>query len=407
MRNVVFTICLASILTAASPVVIVKDPVKTGLDADRLAKIPVRLKSFVDKGTAAGFVTLIARHGQVASIDAVGYTDMETKQPMRTDAIFQLHSMTKPVVAMAILMLAEEGLLSISDPVEKYLPEFRGQSVGEVNADKSITLVKPIRPVQIRDMMTHTSGMMQNPPPGIGELHGALHKTLAEVILVASQQPLLFQPGTKWSYSNMGVAALGRIIEVLSGMPFEKYLETKIFKPLGMNDTFIYPPKEKFNRMPTAYILKDGKTLKYTSDPLGEGAMKFRENAKYPLPEGGLYSTVSDLFPLYQLMLNRGEYQGVRLLSKASVDLITTNHTADLKTSGPGYGWGLGVSVVKDAAGESQLMSIGTYGHGGRFGTYYFIDPKRDMIGIFMIHREGGSDEKNAFVEMAIAAALD
>ena len=135
--------------------------------------------------------------------------------------------------------------------------------------------------------------------------------------------------------------------------------------------------------------------------------MKFRENAKYPLPEGGLYSTVSDLFPLYQLMLNGGTYKGVRLLSKASVDMMTQNHTGDLKTNGPGYGWGLGVSVVRDVQGESQLMSIGTYGHGGRYGTYYFIDPKRDMIGIFMIHREGGSDEKNAFVEMAIAAAID
>ena len=407
MRIVVLAICLATLLPAASPVIVVKDPTKTGLDADRLSKIPLRLKTFVDKGTTAGFVTLVARHGQVASIDAVGYTDMDTKQPMRTDAIFQLHSMTKPIVCMAIMMLAEEGLLAISDPVEKYLPEFRGQSVGEANADKSIRLVHPTRPVQIRDLMTHTSGMMQNPPPGIGELHGALHKSLADVVLVASQQPLQSQPGTKWSYSNMGVAALGRIIEVLSGMPFEKYLDAKIFKPLGMNDTFIYPPKEKFNRMPTAYILKDGKTIKYTADPLGEGAMKFRENAKYPLPEGGLYSTVSDLFPLYQLMLNGGEYQKVRLLSKASVALITSNHTGDLRTNGAGYGWGLGVSVVKDAAGESQLMSIGTYGHGGRYGTYYFIDPKRDMIGIFMIHREGGSDEKNAFVEMAIAAAVD
>ena len=190
-------------------------------------------------------------------------------------------------------------------------------------------------------------------------------------------------------------------------MPFETYLDKMIFKPLGMNDTFIYPPKEKFNRMPTAYILKNGKPLKYTSDPLGEGVMKFRENAKYPLPEGGLYSTASDLFAIYQLMLNGGTYEGVRLLSKASVDMMTQNHTGDLKTNGPGYGWGLGVFVVRDPQGESQLLSIGTYGHGGRYGTYYFIDPKRNMIGIFMIHREGGSDEKNAFVQMAIAAAID
>ncbi len=407
MRLISIVVTLSLLCPAASPPPVVKDGSKTGMDAARLAMIPQRLRAFVEKGTAAGFVALVARHGQVAAIDAVGYTDIETKQPMKTDAIFQLHSMTKPVVCVAIMMLAEQGLLAISDPVEKYLPEFRGQMVGEADADKSVRLVKPVRPVQIRDLMTHTSGMLQNPPPGIGELHGALHKSLAEVVLVASQQPLLFQPGTKWSYSNMGVAGLARIIEVISGMPFEKYLDAKIFRPLNMEDTFIYPPKEKFHRVPTAYILKDGRPLKYTSDPLGEGVMKFRENAKYPLPEGGLYSTVSDLFRLYQLMLNGGELNGVRLLSKASVAVMTTNHTGDLRTNGPGNGWGLGVYVVKDPAGEAQLMSIGSHGHGGRYGTFYFIDPKRDMIGIFMIHREGGSDEKNAFVEMAIAAALD
>ena len=396
----------AATLHAATPAII-EDASRTGLDTARLAQIPIRLKAFVDKGTAAGFVTLVARNGHVAALQATGYSDLDGRQPMKVDNIFQLHSMTKPVVCMAIMMLVEEGKLSISDPVEKHLPEFRGQMVGEVNPDKIIRLVPPLRPVQIRDLMTHTSGMMQNPPPGIGELHGALHKSLADVVLVVAQQPLLFQPGTKWSYSNEGIAALARVIEVLSGMPFETYLDKMIFKPLGMNDTFIYPPKEKFNRMPTAYILKNGKPLKYTSDPLGEGVMKFRENAKYPLPEGGLYSTASDLFAIYQLMLNGGTYEGVRLLSKASVDMMTQNHTGDLKTNGPGYGWGLGVFVVRDPQGESQLLSIGTYGHGGRYGTYYFIDPKRNMIGIFMIHREGGSDEKNAFVQMAIAAAID
>ena len=198
----------------------------------------------------------------------------------------------------------------------------------EKQDENSRTLRRPSRPITIRDLMTHTSGLPLNPPAGIGELHGALHKTLNEAVLVISQQPLAFDPGTKWMYSNTGTAALGRIIEVVSGVSFEKFLETRIFKPLGMNDTYIYPPKEKFGRMPTAYILKDGKPLKYTADPLGEGAMKFRVGAKYPLPEGGLYSTASDLFILYQMMLNRGEYKGVRILSPASVETMTRVHTA-------------------------------------------------------------------------------
>ena len=381
---------------------IISDVKKTGLDPALLAKIPARLKSFVDEGKAAGMVTLVARHGHVAAIDAVGYTDLETKQAIKPDAMFQLHSMTKPVVCLGVMMLQEEGLVNLSDPIEKHLPEFRGQQVLEGNA-----LRKPARLVTLRDLMTHTSGMILNPPPGIGELHGALHKTLAEVVLVESQQPLLFDPGTRWSYSNTGIASLARLIEVKSGMPFEKFLAARIFGPLGMVDTYIYPPKEKWHRMPTAYVVKDGKTMKYTSDPLGEGAMKFREGAKYPLPEGGLYSTVADLFRLYQLMLNGGQLEGIRLLSRASVDLMTANHTGVLPGAAAGMSAALGWTYVRDSAAALTLLSPGTYGHGGRYGTYCFIDPKRDMIGIFMIHREGGSDERNAFVAMAASSAVD
>lgn len=385
--SIFFCTCLA--LTAQS-----------GLDPARLTRIPARMKSFVEAGTMAGTVTLVARHGKIAALDAVGYTDIESKQAMRTDAIFQLHSMTKPVIAIAAMMLMEEGKLSIMDPVEKHLPEFRGLRVLE-----GTTLRRPARLITIRDLMTHTSGMATNPPPGIGELHGALHKTLAEVVLVVSQTPIDFDPGTKWQYSNTGIAALARIVEVLGGMPFEKFIEARIFTPLGMKDTYIYPPKEKWNRIPTAYILKDGKPLKYTADPLGEGVMKFRAGAKYPLPEGGLYSTASDLFLLYQMMLNGGQLNGQRILSRHSVETMTRVHTGSLATSGPGMGYGLAWAVARDSA--ASPLSEGSYGHGGRYGTYCFIDPKSDMIGIFMIQREGGSEERNAFVNLAYGAMID
>jgi CubicO group peptidase (beta-lactamase class C family) len=397
---------LAAAVVSGSPTV-VKDSDQAGLDAHRLAQIPVRMKQFVDKGTVAGIVTLVARHGRVAALDAVGYTDVETKQPMKVDNIFQIHSMTKPVVAIAAMMLAEEGKLRLGDPVEKYLPEFRGQWVAESKSPEAVSLRRPVRVVTLRDLMTHTSGMSTNPPESIKELHGALHKTLAEAVLVESQQPLDFDPGTKWLYSNTGIAALARVIEVVSEVPFEKFLDTRIFQPLGMKDTFIFPPKEKYHRMPTAYILKDGKPVKYTSDPLGEGVMKFREGAKYPLPEGGLYSTANDLYVLYQMMLNKGQYNGIRLLSPAAVEVMTRVHTGDLATSQPGAGWGLGWFVIKEAAGTLSLLSPGTYGHGGRYGTFCFIDPQKDLIGIFMIHREGGSDERQAFVEMAESAVVE
>ena len=159
--------------------------------------------------------------------------------------------------------------------------------------------------------------------------------------------------------------------------------------------------------MPTAYILKEGKPVKYTADPLGEGVMKFREGAKYSLPEGGLYSTASDLYLLYQMMLNKGQVNGVRLLSAASVQVMTRVHTGDLATGQPGTAWGLGWFVIKDGPRSLSLLSPGSYGHGGRYGTYCFIDPEKDLIGIFMIHREGGSDERQAFVAMAESAVVE
>lgn len=400
-------VLIAGLALPAAEVAIVKDSAQTGLDPARLAAIPARLKHYVEQGKAAGFVTLVSRHGKVAALEATGYTDLETKQPMKTDNIFQLHSMTKPIVCLAAVMLAEQGLLRLTDPVEMHLPEFRGQWVMEGQSPLALSLVKPARPITIRDLMTHTSGMMLNPPPAIGELHGALHKSLEDVVLIEAQQPLLYQPGTRWSYSNTGIAALARIVEVVGGMPYEQFLQKKIFEPLKMLDTHTYPPKEKWHRMPTAYILKEGKPVKYTADPLGEGAMKFRDGAKYPLPEGGLYSTAADLARLYQMMLNGGQLEGVRILSKASVEAMTTVHTGTLPTSGPGMGYGLGWAVVREPAGGLQFMSMGTYGHGGRYGTYCFIDPKRDMFGVFMIHREGGSEERMTFVEMAYAALID
>ncbi len=407
MRLAIFALAAAA-LTAEPPVRDAAAISKAGLDVARLNRIPTRLREFVDKGQAAGMVTLVARHGTIAALDAIGYTDLDRKQPIRTDAIFQLHSMTKPIVCLAALLLMEEGRLALTDPIEKHLPAFRDlQVIEERTAAGHLVLRPPSRLPTLRDLMTHTSGMMLNPPAGIGELHGALDKSLAETVLVYSQQPLLFHPGSKWSYSNAGIATLARVIEVVSGMPYEKFLAARIFEPLGMKDTYTFPPKEKFHRMPTAYILRNGKPEKYTSDPLGEGVMKFREGARYPLPEGGLYSTATDLFILYQTLLDGGRYKGGRLLAKSTVNLMSAIHTGDLRTNGPGNAYGLGWFVVKDPAGELSMLSRGTYGHGGRYGTFCFLDPKQDMIGIFLIHREGGSDERTAFVEMAESSVVE
>lgn len=403
MRWLILLLTFSTAL-AAPPAVV--DSREVGMDPDRVARIPERMQAFVDAERVAGVVTLVARRGRVVAHDAVGYTDIETRQPMSTENIFQIHSMTKPVVALGVMMLAEQGLLSVSDPVERHLPEFRGQKVIRERDGDRLVLEAPRRPITIRDVLTHTSGMPLNPPAGIGELHGALHKTLNETVLVLSQQPLEFEPGTKWQYSNTGIATAARIIEKLSGMPFETFLAERIFEPLGMVDTYVYPPEEKFHRMPTAYIQQDGELVKYTADPLGEGEMKFREGAKYPLPEGALYSTAADLYRLYQLMLNGGELDGVRLLSPATVEVMTSLHTGDIEAR-PGVGWGLGWQVVKGPEGQGGLASIGTFGHGGRYGTFCFIDPAEELIGIFMIHREGDAVERTAFQQMVYGALTD
>lgn len=385
---------------------------KAGMDPERLARIPVRMKTFVDQGTVAGVVTLVARHGVVASLEAVGYQDLEEKKPMRTDSIFQIMSMTKPVVAVAIMMLAEEGKLAVSDPVERHLPEFRGLWVNTSKpADKERRQVRPSRAITLRDLLTHTSGMIGNPPEGIRELYTRMHLTLAEAVAIYSQQPLDFEPGTQWQYSNPGIATLGRVIEVASGQTFEKFLSERIFQPLGMKDTFLFVPPDKIDRIAMVYRYADGKLQRSGGDILGGDPANYRKGSKYSAPEFGLYSTASDLAALYQMMLNGGTYNNRRFLSRPSVNLMTSLHTGSIEPAGHsiGMGYGMAWAVVRDALGTLQLQSEGSYGHGGAFGTQGWVDPQKDLVGVFLIQRSAGSApyESNVFKTMAAAAIIE
>ena len=388
------------------------NPAKAGMDAERLARIPARMKAFVDRGSIAGAVTLVARHGTVAGIDAVGYLDLESKKPMRTDSIFQIMSMTKPVTAVALMMLVEEGRVVLSEPVETYLPEFRGLWVNEAGATpKERRQVRPDRPITLRDLLTHTSGMASGPPPGAAGLFAAMHLSLAEAVAIYSQQPLDFQPGARWQYSNPGIATLGRIIEVTSGKPFEKFLEERIFQPLGMKDSFIFPPADKTDRIAMVYELANGKLKRAGSDTLAGDPALYRKGARYSGPEYAMFSTAQDLAAFYQMMLNGGAYNGKRLLSRPAVELMTTLHTGEIDPAGhsPGKGYGLAWTVVKDPIGTLQMQSVGTYGHGGAFGTEGWVDAKKDLVGVFLIQRSsgGGREEGDAFKAMAAAAIVD
>jgi CubicO group peptidase (beta-lactamase class C family) len=390
-------------LPAASPKLDPNAAAQAGMDAARLARIPARMQEFVAAGTAAGFVTLVARRGKIVEFDAVGFQDLESRAPMRDDSIFQIASMTKPITAVGIMILMEEGKLAVTDPVEKHLPEFRGQwMIDSRDGDASVTLKRPPRPITLYDLLTHTSGMGSGFPEGLRDIFQRRQRSLAEAVAAFSQQPLEFVPGAAWRYSNMGIATLGRVIEVVSGMPYEQFLARRIFEPLAMQDSFFFPPPDKYARIASIYDTADGKLDKADID-------LYRKGARYPAPEGGLYSTAGDLVRFYQMMLNGGSLDGKRILSKGAVEVMTQVHTGNLEAGfAPGMGYGLAWSVVRSQQGIFRMNSVGTYGHGGAYRTYGFIDPKKELIGIILYQRVGGggdlADEINAFIGLANAA---
>ena len=407
MKRLLACLLLASSCFAFAPPP-APDPARAGMDAAQLARIAPVLREFVERGQLSGAVTLLMRRGALAHFEATGWQDAEAKKPMQKDTIFQIMSMTKPFTGAAIMMLAEEGKLRLHDPVEDHLPEFRGQMVVVSEENGVRTLRKPSRPITIRDLMTHTSGLGPA-APGIGDIMVRMDRTLAEACLIYSQQPLLFEPGTRWSYSNTGIAVLGRIVEVRSGMSFEKFLETRIFQPLGMTDTHVFLPAEKRSRLAPVYTVKDGRLVKAGPDILGGDPLKFREGARYSGPEHSLYSTAWDLAQFYQMMLNGGQWNGKRLLSPASVAAMTQVHTGNLAAGhNPGTGFGLTWEVTKDPAGTLTGQSIGTFGHGGAFGTYGWVDPQKQLVGVYLMQLAGRPQPmRDAFVTMANAAVRE
>lgn len=350
-----------------------------------LEAVKSRMQAFVDAGEIAGAVTVVGRSAGILSHEAVGFQNLESRTPMPKDALFRIASMTKPVTAIGIMTLVDEGKLYLDDPVEKHLPEFRGQMlVSNRNAD-AVTLIKPKRPITIRDLLTHTSGMESGFPPGLEDLYAKRNRTLAEAVLAFSQRPLQFEPGTKWNYCNPGIDTLGRIIEVVGGDSYERFLSRKIFDPLGMTATTFCPPPSLFARLATTYERKNEQLVAnpfvLIGSPLG---------SKYPVPAGGLFSTGHDLARLYRMLLNRGQLDGARILKPASVAEMTRLQTGNLDCGFvPGMGFGLGVGVVNEPKGVTEHLSAGSYGHGGAFGTQGWIDPKKDLFVILLIQRWG------------------
>jgi CubicO group peptidase (beta-lactamase class C family) len=381
---------------AADPFTLGKiDPEAAGMNPARLAQIPVRMKEFVAAGKTAGVVTLVARHGHVASLEAVGYQDVESKTPMRADTVFRLASVTKPVTCAGIMILVDEGRLSLIDPVEKFLPEFKGLKLNlcGTRAGYNCQLVTPSRPVNIIDLMTHTSGLPAGAPAS-----GEPPNTLAEHVAPVRGATLLFEPGTAWNYSNIGYAALGRIIEVVAGQPYDRFLAERVFQPLAMKDTFFFVPPDKAKRVASVY--------RYETDGLHLVPMP---PPKFPAPEGGLFSTAGDMARFHQMLLEKGTLDGQRILSAAAVDAMTSSQTGSMKAGfAPGVGHGFGFEVVREALGTFRYNSIGSFVKGGAYRTYGWVDPAKDLVGIIFMQRTNGggdiADEINSFMAMAGAA---
>jgi CubicO group peptidase (beta-lactamase class C family) len=365
-------------------------PADVGMEAGPLAEIPQRMKEFAAKQQIAGAVTLVARQGRIVHLEAVGLADIENKMPMRKDSLFGVASMTKPITATAVMMLADQGKLSIDDPVAKHIPEFK---------DAALAAGPPKRQITIRDVLTHTAGL-----GGSQQNEGTIKETVEKL----AKRKLDFEPGSKWQYSP-GLTVCGRVVEVASGKPFEVFLREQIFEPLRMVDTSFHPTAEQQRRLVKLYQpSKDKQSLEATTHwitDLSEG--------RTPNPSGGLFSTAVDMARFYQMILNGGQLDGRRIVSAKSVEQLTSIQTGDLKVGfTDGNGWGLGWCVVRKPQAVTRMLSAGTYGHGGAFGTQGWVDPKRQMIFVLMIQRTGfgnsdGSDIRDIFQDLAVKALRD
>jgi len=400
---------LTALMAAALPSFAQPAPaLDININQDIVGKIPESMRHFVDDKTIAGVVTLVSRGSDIVEFDAQGMADVEAGRPMRKDTIFQVMSMTKPVTAIGIMMLAEEGKLSVRDAVEQYLPEFKDLRVATNTGPDAAQLGVPDHAITIRDLLTHTAGFTDGAPAGIKDYRQLMNVPLDEVVRQLAREPLLFQPGKAWSYSSAGIEVLGRIIEVCSGQKYEDFIAGRILRPLGMKDSFFFPPSDKVDRIAMVYVGKDGGLVRAPGSILGGDPANHRKGAVFPAPGWGLYSTAEDLLHLYRMMLNAGTYEGHRYLSPFSVHLMTESHTTDIHPKGwmRGSDYGLAWEVVTDPMGELAGHWIGSYGHGGAFGTQGWIDPGNQLISIMLIQRADGGTETmtRVFLNMAEAS---
>jgi CubicO group peptidase (beta-lactamase class C family) len=367
-------------------------PESVGLSSERLRRLSEALNGYVKDGRLPGGVVLVARKGKVAYVEAFGQRDRESNAPMREDSIFRIASQSKALVSVGVMMLQEEGRLLISDPVGKYLPEFRETTVAVPKQGGGYDVVKAKRPITVRDLLTHTSGVGYGGGVARDRWEAAKitgwyfadrDEPVGATVAHMAALPFDAQPGEKWVY-GYSVDILGALVERVSGQPLDEFLRARIFEPLGMKDTHFYLPESKADRFAVVYSAKESGGLERAPEPggmVGQGA--YMKGPRKSFSGGaGLLSTANDYARFLSMLLNGGELDGKRLLGRKSVELMTTDHLNGVPYR-EGLGFGLGFEVVKDLGARGKPGSVGEYGWGGAYHSTYWVDPKEQLVVVY------------------------
>ena len=416
-RSVLKWLAAGAIVAYVRPTAAETKAESVGLSSGRLDRIGSAVDRSVKRGEIAGAVTLVARKGKVAWLRASGMQDRENAKLMQTDSIFRICSMTKPIVSLGVMMLYEEGQFQLDDPISKFIPEFNDPKVLVSEKNGKTYTIPATKQITIRNLLTHTSGISYNWDPDLGALYKEadiasglmpFNGTIADNVKRLARMPLLFNPGERWNY-GLNVDVLGYLIEIVSGKPLDRFLSERILEPLGMHDTVFYVPDDKVNRLVTAYTLYDGKGLaRFPETPITEGPFSY--SADYPIrpPKklfsggAGLCSTAPDYARFCQLMLDGGQLGKTQMVSNKSVELMTHDQLGP-RFPEQAFGLGFGIDGVKMPLHE--LGSPGQYEWGGFFYTGFTIDPKEEMITVFMAQLHPGSPAtQGEFHTLAYAA---
>ena len=383
----------AVLLLSATLTVTAQDSKLPGIDA--------AMQALIARNEVAGAVTAVVTKDKVLDLETIGYADVAAKRPMSTDTVFWIASMTKPVTGVAVLMLQDEGKLSVADPVAKYLPEF---------ANLKTPSGKPAN-LTLTQILTHTSGLGEASGPAAQSA-----RTLADLVPIWLAAPMQYEPGAQWKYTQSGINAAARIVEVVSGMTFDVFVQKRIFDPLGMKDTTFYPTDAQRARLATAYAKNKDTGVLEAVPPRPE----FGPRDRPPQGNGGLYSTAPDYARFAQMLLNGGTHGGHTYLSAAAMKFLTTSQTGDIPTGflqtdtygnrGANYSWGIATCILRAPHdGVASMLSPGTYGHGGAWGTQAWIDPVKGVAYVLMVQRANfpnsdASDVRRAFQQAAADA---